>query len=154
MIHRVCKMFEVESGHMLSKHPDRCRFPHGHSRQIEVILEADSLDENDMVVDFAAVKCALKDFLDRFDHAMAVNSADPALPGLQERGDRIVVFENEDPTTEVLARSIFEYLEGELAAGRSYTAPNGHAYSLRNGVRVSRIRVGETSSSWAECARG
>ena len=50
------KSIEVESGHQLSKHPDKCQFPHGHSRKVEIELEADELDANDMVCDFKIVK--------------------------------------------------------------------------------------------------
>src|SRR5947209_8102903 len=35
MAFRICKTIEIENGHMLSKHPDKCRFPHGHSRRVE-----------------------------------------------------------------------------------------------------------------------
>ena len=63
MPYRICKTFEVENGHMLSKHPDKCRFPHGHTRKIELVLEADALDGNDMVCDFKAVKEAVGEFL-------------------------------------------------------------------------------------------
>ena len=61
---RICKTFEIESGHLLSKHPDKCRFPHGHSRTVEVVLAADQLDANDMVCDFQTVKSALTAFLE------------------------------------------------------------------------------------------
>ena len=44
MRYRICKSFEIESGHMLSKHPGRCRFPHGHSRRVDVVLSAEDLD--------------------------------------------------------------------------------------------------------------
>ena len=37
MPYRICKSLEVENGHMLAKHPDKCRFPHGHTRKIEFI---------------------------------------------------------------------------------------------------------------------
>ena len=63
MPYRVCKVFEVESGHMLSKHPDRCRFPHGHSRRVEVVVAADELDSHDMVCDFKALKLAIGDLI-------------------------------------------------------------------------------------------
>ena len=43
---RVCKSFEIENGHMLSKHPDKCRFPHGHTRKVDCVLVADTLDDN------------------------------------------------------------------------------------------------------------
>ena len=55
---RICKTFEIESGHMLSKHGGKCRFPHGHSRRIEVVLVADQLNAADMVCDFKALKMA------------------------------------------------------------------------------------------------
>lgn len=135
---------------MLSKHPGRCRFPHGHSRRIEVVLSADRLDERDMVCDFKALKLALAPFLDRFDHAMVVNSNDPFLPSLLEQGDRVIAFENEDPTTEAMARRIFEFLREQIASGASFTAEDGNRYSLPTHVVVERVRVGETSSSWAE----
>ena len=56
MPYRICKTFEIENGHMLSKHPDLCKFPHGHSRKVEIVLEADTLDHNEMVCDFKAFK--------------------------------------------------------------------------------------------------
>ena len=93
---------------MLSKHPGKCRFPHGHSRQIEVVLVADRLDANDMVCDFKAIKQSLAEFLDRWDHALCLNSADPQLGLLQQHyGERVVVFTDTDPTSEVLARAVF-----------------------------------------------
>ena len=52
MRYRVCKSFHIESGHMLSKHPGLCRFPHGHSRRVDVVLGAETLDSSGMVCDF------------------------------------------------------------------------------------------------------
>ena len=46
MPYRICKTLEIENGHMLTHHPDKCRFPHGHSRKVEIIIEADELDLN------------------------------------------------------------------------------------------------------------
>ena len=83
MTYRVCKSFHVESGHMLSKHPGLCRFPHGHSRRVDVVLAASALDRNEMVCDFKTLKLAVSAFIGRFDHAMAVNSNDPLLPQLK-----------------------------------------------------------------------
>jgi 6-pyruvoyltetrahydropterin/6-carboxytetrahydropterin synthase len=153
-MYRICKSFEIESGHMLLKHPSRCRYPHGHSRRIEVVLGAEALDESDMVCDFKAVKLCLKAFLDRLDHALAVNSRDPILDQLSpELRERVVVFQDTDPTTEVLARFIFDYLASEVGAGREYTDSQGNRYGFPPGLIVERVRVGETSSSWAEYGR-
>src|SRR6266700_8250218 len=109
MPYRISKSFEIESGHILSKHPGKCRFPHGHSRRVEVVLAADTLDPNDMVCDFKAVKLALKTFLDSWDHALAINTDDPNFAFYQEKhGARIIPFVKTDPTSEVMARTSFE----------------------------------------------
>ncbi|MCE2654165.1 MAG: 6-carboxytetrahydropterin synthase, partial [Planctomycetaceae bacterium] len=153
MVYRVCKSFEVESGHMLSKHPGLCRYPHGHSRRVDVVLSADTLDDRDMVCDFKALKLALKPWLDQWDHAMAVNSADPSLPALRQHprlAERLVTFQNEDPTTEAMARVIFQYLAQEIAAGKTYRDQHGSTYTFPPNVKLERVRVTETSSSWAE----
>jgi 6-pyruvoyltetrahydropterin/6-carboxytetrahydropterin synthase len=138
---------------MLYKHPGRCRFPHGHSRRSDIVVAADSLDENDMVCDFKALKLALWGFIDRLDHALAVNTDDPLADALAASpGARVVRFESTDPTTEVMAKSIFEDLEARIAAGEHFTE-DGSEYRLRSDLRVERVRVGETSSSWAEYTR-
>jgi len=148
MPYRIAKIFEIESGHLLSKHPEKCRFPHGHSRKVEVVLVADALDANDMVCDFKAVKRLLKEFLDHWDHAMAVNTADPNFAALvQSYGERVVAFENCDPTTEVMAKTIFDELTRRLA--HESLAPSAN-YPIAKHVRVERVRITETSSSWAE----
>ena len=145
---RICKSFEIESGHALSKHPGNCRFPHGHSRRIDVVLVADALDDHDMVCDFKALKEALQSFLERWDHALCLNSSDPHFTQLaQSYGDRIVAFPQADPTTEVLARAVFHEAQQRL---RAAAAEPGAVYPISHSVRVERVRVTETSSSWAE----
>src|ERR1041384_6123081 len=94
MPYRICKTFEIESGHMLSKHPDLCKFPHGHSRTVEVVLEADSLDRNEMVCDFKALTESLHEYLKTLDHAICVNTQDANFKQLRAAfGDRVVAFE-------------------------------------------------------------
>lgn len=148
MPYRICKTFEIESGHMLSKHPDKCAFPHGHSRKIEFVLEADELDRNEMVCDFKIIKQIMSDFLETFDHAMCVNTEDPRYPDLKSfYGDRIIGFERTDPTTEVLARKAFSYLKERLT---EYARTPAQRYPLRKTLRIVKVRLWETSSSWAE----
>lgn len=133
---------------MLSKHPGKCRFPHGHSRTIEVVLVADRLDANDMVCDFKAIKQSLAEFLDRWDHALCLNSADPQVALLQQHyGERVVVFTDTDPTSEVLARAVFEETRRRLIEA---SGQDNVCYRISSLVRVERVRVTETSSSWAE----
>jgi 6-pyruvoyltetrahydropterin/6-carboxytetrahydropterin synthase len=144
---RVCKTFTVESGHMLSKHAERCRFPHGHTRHVEVVVSREELDEQDMVVDFKALKLAIEGEIERFDHAMAVNSNDPLLADMRRvHPESVVVFPDIDPTTEVIAKHLFDAIRTVLAGG----FVQGH-YRIEPGVvRLERVRVGETPTSWAE----
>lgn len=152
MPYRVCKSFEIENGHMLSKHPDKCRFPHGHTRRVECVLVAETLDSNEMVCDFKVLKELLGDFLDRYDHAMCMNTEDPQFDQFRAAyGERIIGFAGQDPTTELLAETIYKHLSSRLSehvGGRGMTGPA--RYPVRQAVRVERVRVWETSSSWAE----
>jgi 6-pyruvoyltetrahydropterin/6-carboxytetrahydropterin synthase len=147
-MYRICKSLEIENGHMLSKHPDKCRFPHGHTRRVEFVLEAEHLDANEMVCDFKIIREAVGEWLDTFDHAMCMNTSDPAYAEFKRRyGERVIGFENQDPTTEVMARTIFDHAAAALAA---HAARGDTRYPLAPGVRLARVRVWETASSWAE----
>jgi 6-pyruvoyltetrahydropterin/6-carboxytetrahydropterin synthase len=147
-MYRICKSIEIESGHMLSKHPDKCRFPHGHTRKVEFVLEAGELDGHEMVCDFKIIKDAVGEWLDGFDHSLCINTADPAYGEFKARyGDRVIGFDNADPTTEVLAKTIFDHTTKALSA---YAADPATRYPLAKGVRLVRVRVWETSTSWAE----
>lgn len=98
MAYRICKSIELESGHLLSKHPGNCKFPHGHTRSVEMVFRADSLDASDMVLDFKAVKQMMGEFLQQFDHSLCMNTEDPNYRTfLAAYGDRIIPFDREDP---------------------------------------------------------
>lgn len=147
---RICKRFEVESGHRLYKHPERCRFPHGHTRTIEVVLRAAYLDANDMVCDYKVVKELARRELDHFDHAMVLAADDPLAATFQGFSERVVLLEDGDATTEVMARYLFRRLDAAFRLGGEVATPAGTRYPVPVGVRVERVRVWETSTSWAE----
>ena len=150
MPYRICKTIDIENGHMLSKHPDACQFPHGHTRKVEFVLEAQSLDQNEMVCDFKIIKDAIGAWVNTFDHALCINTADPAYSDFKSRyGDRVIGFENQDPTTEVLAQTIFSHSRQALAG---YADQPNQKYSLRPDARLVSVRVWETATSWAEYA--
>ncbi len=133
---------------MLSKHPDKCRFPHGHTRKVEFVLEAGALDGNEMVCDFKVVKEIVHDFLEGYDHALCMNTADPEFARMKAAyGERIIAFTDVDPTTEVMAETIFRYFKEQLAA---HAADPARKYPVRAEVRLISVKLWETSSSWAE----
>lgn len=144
---RICKSIELESGHLLSKHPGNCQFPHGHTRRVELVFAAPELDENDMVIDFKLIKEMLGEFLEQFDHALCMNANDPHFKTFRQAyGNRIIDFGNEDPTSEAMARKVYV-----KAAEALVDAIEGRfSYPARADVRLERVRVWETSSSWAE----
>ena len=148
MPYRICKTIEIENGHMLSLHPDKCRFPHGHTRRVEFVLEADDLDANGMVCDFKVIKDAVGEYVDSFDHSLCMNTNDPMYATFKAAyGDRVIGFAATEPTTEVLAKAIFDECSKQLAA---YRGQKDARYLLGAGVRLLCVRVWETSSSWAE----
>lgn len=148
MPYRICKSFEIESGHMLSKHPEKCRFPHGHTRKVEFVLEADALDANDMVCDFKIVKEVMGEFLEGYDHALCMNTADTKYADFKAAyGERVIGFSQIDPTTEVMAETIYRHFQQRIA---ERVAMSDARYPLRPNLRIVKVRVWETSSSWAE----
>jgi len=150
MAYRICKQIVVESGHMLAKHPDKCQFPHGHTRRVEFVLEADDLDASDMVCDFKVITTAVQELVQSFDHSMCMNTDDPKYAQFKEAyGDRVIGFDHTDPTTEVIARTIFDACKARLVL---YAQDKTKPFPLRDHVRLVRVRVWETETSWAEYA--
>ena len=99
---------------------------------------------------FKAIKESLGAFLESWDHALCLNTADPNFGFYQKTyGSRIIPFEKTDPTSERMAKAIFDEVRARLAEA---SAAKGARYPVASGVRVERVRVTETSSTWAEYA--
>jgi len=152
-MYRMCKQFEFQAAHVLSKHPGLCRHPHGHTYRVDVVLRARELDASDMVCDFGAVRVAMDELLAQLDHTVLVNSADEVSMRLFAENPRKTVFAGCDPTTETLARKIFEHLSKALRGGPLIDA-KGITYPVGPNVAVERVRVWETSTAWAEYGEG
>ena len=136
-----------ETAHRFT-HPEsseKCRSIHGHSWRVIVDVESPTLDERGMVVEFGDFKRAWRGFVDgHVDHHLVLNANDPVMHAIREilPESRILSLPF-DPTTENLARWLFERAEAVLAevvAGE------------KTDVRVSRIRVEETAVNAAEYA--
>ncbi len=140
-MYRVARLIEIESAHRLSKHPGPCRYVHGHTRKIEVVISAEMLDKNDMVCDFKAVKAVIKKVIDKYDHAIYLNSEDKdTIRGLSHISDRIIIMDQKDPTSEVLARLLFDEINIYIDSELNITA-DGDNYIIQRGLTLERIRV-------------
>jgi 6-pyruvoyltetrahydropterin/6-carboxytetrahydropterin synthase len=96
---RLSKKFRIEAAHLLPKVPagHKCRRLHGHSFGIEVVVEGEVDPELGWLVDYAAIAGAFAPLFEQLDHHY-LNEVE----GL------------ENPTSENLARWIWERLEGRL----------------------------------------
>ena len=94
------KEFGFEAAHRLPNVPvgHKCARLHGHSFRVEIHVEGDVGATTGWVMDFADLKAAFKPTYERLDHHY-LNE----IPGL------------ENPTSEVLARWIWNELKGSLA---------------------------------------
>jgi len=110
------------AAHRLREYEGNCERLHGHNWKVEAAVEVDRLDSRGMAIDFREVKKALHEILDRLDHGY-LNDIPP--------------FTEENPSSENLARYLFEEME------RRIPAP----------ARVSRVIVWESEDARAEYAR-
>ena len=95
------KVFQIEAAHYLPNVPEghQCRRLHGHSFQIEIHVAGPVDDHLGWVMDFADIKRAFEPLYRQLDH-YCLND----IPGL------------ENPTSENLARWIWQRLKPELPA--------------------------------------
>lgn len=99
---------EFEAAHRVAGYPGKCDRMHGHSWTVEAVVKGHNLDDLGMLVDFKAVKGALKEILDELDHRY-LNELEPFSSGM-------------NPTAENLAKHIYEMLAGAALFAESKDA--------------------------------
>jgi len=127
---RVSKEISFCFGHRLMHYNGKCRQLHGHNGKALITVAAHELDELGMVADFSALRRHIGDWIERtLDHRMLLHKDDPYVPLLREQGEPIVAMDDH-PTTENIAKFIFEYVE-------------------REGYPVQEVTLWETPTSYA-----
>lgn len=133
----------AESAHRFFKanNSPKCRSIHGHRWQIILTLQAKSLDDQGMVLEFGKLKTAWRQWLDtHLDHALMLHQQDPMVAAVQAVEPDIRLFLTPaDPTTENIAQLLFEQAQGVL-----------QHLDCGNTVQVERVRVEETAVNSAE----
>lgn len=112
------KTFKIPMGHRLLKHQGLCKNFHGHNFVIKVEVGSESLDENEMVIDFSYLKKIVNQTLDKFDHTMLLNDNDPMKYEF-DKTFRNITFVG-DPTAETLCKYFFEKISIDLKAASPY----------------------------------
>ena len=87
------------AAHRLREYEGNCEQLHGHNWRIEATVESSLLDDRGMAMDFRSIKGALHDILSGMDHKY-LNEIPP--------------FTSRNPSSENLARYIFEEMEGKI----------------------------------------
>lgn len=140
----ITKRLEFDAGHRIPAHRSQCRNLHGHRYALEITLEGEVVDDptssdHGMLMDFSDVKAIAKEHLvDVWDHAFLVHEDDTLVRSLLDQipGHKTVVLPRV-PTAENLVDIAFQILDP------LYTARFGH------GLRLKRLRLYETPTSWA-----
>jgi 6-pyruvoyltetrahydropterin/6-carboxytetrahydropterin synthase len=126
----VTKRIDFCYGHRLLDYNGICKHPHGHNAVVEVDVRTDTLDQRNMVADFADIKLLVKGWIDReLDHKMILRQDDPLVEPLEALGEPIFKLES-NPTVERIAKLIFDMARDQ-------------------GLNVVQVRVWETPTSWA-----
>ena len=144
----ITKRLEFDAGHRIPQHKSQCRNLHGHRYALEITLEGEPVDDpgssdHGMLMDFSDVKAIAREHLvDPWDHAFLVHEGDHLVRDLlaQIPGHKTVVLDRV-PTAENLVAIAFGILDP------LYTARFGH------GLKLKRLRLYETPTSWADCER-
>ena len=131
----VTKRIDFCYGHRLLDYNGICKHPHGHNAVVEVDVRTDTLDQRNMVADFADIKLLVKGWIDReLDHKMILRQDDPLVEPLEALGEPIFKLES-NPTVERIAKLIYDMARDQ-------------------GLNVVQVRVWETPTSWAAYGEG
>jgi 6-pyruvoyltetrahydropterin/6-carboxytetrahydropterin synthase len=124
---RVTRQIDFCYGHRLLNYDGKCRFLHGHNGRAEIVIEADSLDNRGMVLDFSDIKRVVSRWIDdTLDHRMLLHRDDPAVAMLQEMGEPLFLMDN-NPTAENIVKLIYEFTANHgfpIVEARLWETPN------------------------------
>lgn len=138
------------AGHFITFGGNVCERLHGHNYRVQVEVDG-PLDENHYVVDFIALRDALRAITDQLDHRMMLPAEHPAIRVCTDEREVSVTFEDRrwvfprcdcvvlpipNTTAELLARHIGRQLRETLA--------------VQAGVRLERLQVAvdEDNGQW------
>ncbi|MEY4176677.1 MAG: hypothetical protein RLY70_251 [Planctomycetota bacterium] len=106
---RVTRQIDFCYGHRLLNYDGKCRFLHGHNGRAEIVIEAETLDNRGMVLDFSDIKRVVSRWIDEtLDHRMLLHRDDPAVAMLQSMGEPLFLMDS-NPTAENIAKLIYEF---------------------------------------------
>ncbi len=112
------------AAHNLINYQGECENLHGHNWKVEVTVQTQVLDEAGLGIDFKILKTRVNEVLDELDHVYV---------------NELEYFKNRSPSSENMARYIFERVEALLKG---------------TDVTVERVNVWESENACAAYTRG
>ncbi|MGD9645624.1 MAG: 6-pyruvoyl tetrahydropterin synthase family protein [Pirellulales bacterium] len=110
---RVTRQIDFCYGHRLLNYDGKCRYLHGHNGRAVIAIEAPSLDDRGMVMDFSDIKRVVSRWIDdQLDHRMILCRRDPAVPMLEKLGEPLFLIDD-NPTAESIAKLIYDFAAGQ-----------------------------------------
>lgn len=100
------------SAHNLRGYKGKCEELHGHNWKVELFAEKDTLDKIGMVIDFKFLKMKLNGVLERLDHKYL---------------NKISYFKKVNPTSENIAKYIYDSLKKDIPGVKSITVWENNA---------------------------
>jgi len=110
---------QFAAAHQLRESGGKCEQMHGHNWRVEVYVRGGELGEDGLLIDFHEVKAATNHVLEGLDHRFL---------------NEVAPFDRLNPSSENIARHIFESLGGLLNSDR---------------VQVSRVSAWESDTACA-----
>jgi 6-pyruvoyltetrahydropterin/6-carboxytetrahydropterin synthase len=116
-------MYEVtikrsfSAAHLLREIGGKCEELHGHNFFVEVSLKGPSLNDEDLLIDFRAVKGWTEEVLDQLDHKYL---------------NELEYFKNINPSSEQIAHFVYERIDEKARTAN---------------VKLSRVTVWESETS-------
>ena len=105
-MYRIKVETQFSSAHNLRGYRGKCEALHGHNWKVEVEVEAEVLDKTGMVMDFTLLKKRLHKVTEKLDHYYL---------------NRHAYFKKVNPTSEHIAKYIFDSLKSRVAGLKSVT---------------------------------
>ncbi|MBV8070908.1 MAG: 6-carboxytetrahydropterin synthase QueD [Acidobacteriaceae bacterium] len=100
----ICVEHTFAAAHALRNYRGKCENVHGHNYRVQVGMQAEELDENGLLYDFAELKHRLRETSAYLDHHF-VNELKP--------------FDTINPSAENIAKFIFDEIQRSLDRGGS-----------------------------------
>lgn len=107
MSYSISREMDFCYGHRLPSHGGKCRFLHGHNGHVVITIQAETLTEGGMVMDFGEIRSGIEAWIDsELDHHTILFKDDPLVTILRDAGQKIVEMDS-IPTAENIAELIF-----------------------------------------------